>query len=69
LKIPPPNQIQVKPSKEKNIRKLLLNSKENLPNNLSKIKKPKNNSLTVKENPQSDLLAQIQVCKKSKDKL
>jgi len=28
-----------------------------------------NNSLVVKENPQSDLLAQIQVCKKSKDKL
>lgn len=55
------NQIQTKPPQEKNIRKILLNSGENSPNNLSKIKELKNNSLAVKEKPQTELLAQIQV--------
>ena len=54
------NQIEAEPPKEKNIRKILLNSGGNLPNNLSEIKKPQNNSLTTKE---KELVAQIQVWK------
>ena len=56
------NQAQVKPPKEKNIRKILLNSGENSPNTLSEIKEPKNNSLAVKEK-EVELQAQIQVWK------
>jgi len=39
----------------------LLNSEENLPNNLSEIKEKKNNSLAVKEKDQAELVAEIQV--------
>lgn len=55
------NQTPTEPPKEKSIRKILLNSGENSPNNLSKIKEPKNNLLAVKENLQDQLQAQIQV--------
>jgi Phage integrase family len=57
------NQTQTKPFKEKNIRKFLLNSEENSPNALLKIKEPKNNSLATKDKPQSELIAEIQVWK------
>jgi hypothetical protein len=46
------NQIEPEPPKEKIIPKILLNSGENL---------PKNNSLAVKEKPETELQAQIQV--------
>jgi len=56
------NQTETGLPKEKNITKISLNSRENLSNTLLKIKKPQNNSLTVKEN-KAQLLAQIQVWK------
>ena len=55
------NQTPTGPPQEKIIPKIWLNSGENLPNTLSEIKEPKNNSLVVKEKDQTELLAQIQV--------
>ena len=55
------NQIQTEPPQEKNIKKILLNSEENLSNNLSEIKEKQNNLLATREKNQTELLAQIQV--------
>jgi len=55
------NQTPIGPPKEKIIPKIWLNSEENLPNTLSQIREPKNNSLATKEKPQTELIAEIQV--------
>ena len=55
------NQTPTELPQEKNIRKISLNSEENLPNTLLKIKEPQNNSLATKEKPQTELQAQVQV--------
>jgi hypothetical protein len=55
------NQTPIESPKEKIISKICLNSTENLPNTLSEIKEPKNNSPATSEKGQTELQAQIQV--------